>query len=263
MLGSCYHRECQKARKNKKEMNGKLYIIGTGPGNIDYMCGRAVNAIKESETLVGYKMYIDLLENLADGKELLSSGMMKEVERCNMAIDEALKGKVVSLVSSGDPGVYGMAGITLELIESRGLDVEVEVVPGITSALSGGSLLGAPLMNDFAVVSLSDLMVPWDIIMKKVEAAAMGDFVTAIYNPRSKKRVKHLEVARELFLKYQKPETPVGIIKNSMRENQEVIITDLENLLNYDIDMTTTVIVGNSRTNIVGGKMVTARGYKV
>jgi len=244
-------------------MTGKIFVIGTGPGYEGYICPKAIEALKESDVIVGYKTYIDLISHLIQGKEILSSGMMKEVARCEAVLRLAEAGKTVSLVSSGDPGIYGMAGIMLEIVESNGPDVPVEIVPGISAAASAAALLGAPLMNDFVVLSLSDLLTPWEVIEKRLHAAGAGDFVVSLYNPRSKKRVKQLEDAVGIFLKYKSPTTPVGIVKQAMREGQEIIVTDLQNLLSYDIDMFTTIIVGNSQSKISNGKIVTQRGYKV
>jgi precorrin-3B C17-methyltransferase len=238
-----------------------IYIVGTGPGKKEYMTESAIQAIRQSDVVMGYKTYIRLIEALLDGKEVLSSGMRKEVDRCAQALEIALTGNTVSMISSGDPGVYGMAGVLFELAKKSGSDVEIEVVPGITSALSSASLLGAPLMNDFAVVSLSDLMTPWPMIEKRIEAAAMGDFVISIYNPRSNERVHQIEIARDIILRFRDGQTPVGIVRNAMREKSTVIVTTLADMLNFDIDMVTTVIVGNSQTYAWNGKMITPRGY--
>lgn len=244
-------------------MNGKIYIIGTGPGAIEYMCQRAINAIAASQVIVGYKTYTKQIESLLEGKELLSSGMRQEVERCRQVIDIALGGKTVSMISSGDAGIYGMAGVILEMLATDHIELDVEVVPGITSAISSASLVGAPLMNDFAVISLSDLMTPWEVIVKRIECAAMGDFAIALYNPKSRERVKQIEIFRDILLKHRSPETPVGIVRDAMREGCETELTTLEDMLNHEIDMTTTLIVGNSQTYVAQGRMITPRGYKL
>lgn len=244
-------------------MNGNIYIVGTGPGSIDYLSLRAIDAIKNSEVIVGYKTYIDLITTLTEGKTVVSSGMRREVERCQQVIDIALTGKTVALISSGDPGVYGMAGILLEMVAKSNPDIDVEVVPGITSALSSASLAGAPLMNDFAVISLSDLMTPWPVIENRIDKAAQGDFVMSIYNPKSMERVENIAICASIVLKYRAPETPVAIIKNAMREKSVVTHTTLAEMLECPIDMTTTVIIGNSQTYMANGKMITPRGYTI
>lgn len=244
-------------------MNGKIYIIGTGPGAIEYMCQRAINAIAASEVIVGYKTYTKQIESLIEGKELLSSGMRQEVERCRQVIDIALSGKTVSMISSGDAGIYGMAGVILEMLATDQIEVEVEVVPGITSAISSASLVGAPLMNDFAVISLSDLMTPWEVIVKRIECAAMGDFAIALYNPKSRERVKQIEIFRDILLKHRPAETPVAIVRDAMREGCETELCTLSDMLEKEIDMTTTLIVGNSQTYVAQGRMITPRGYKL
>ncbi len=244
-------------------MQGKIFVVGTGPGDQNYTCPQAYQAMEKSDVITGYKTYIDLVKPLFPDKEFASSGMKKEVERCEETLAIAESGKTVSLISSGDAGIYGMAGIMIEVVESKNSAIEVEIIPGISAATSAASLLGAPLMNDFVTLSLSDLMTPWEVIIKRVHAAGTGDFVVSLYNPRSKTRIKHLDTTIDILLEYQKPETPVGIVKHAMREKQEVKITTLDNLKNCDIDMFTTIIIGNSQTRIVNGKMVTKRGYKL
>lgn len=239
----------------------KIYVVGIGPGSQDFMSPKAHQAIKDSDVIVGYKTYTNLIKHLIEGKELIASGMMKETERCAETIEIAKTDKTVALISSGDAGIYGMAGILLEMAEKHP-SIEVEVVPGITSALASASLLGAPLMNDYASVSLSDLLTPWDVIEKRVEAAGIGDFVVCFYNPRSKGRPDHLQNVCNILLKHRPAETVVGIVKDAMREDQSIIYTTLGELPYDKVDMTTTVVVGNSQTKMVGGKMVTARGYQ-
>lgn len=244
-------------------MQSKIYIIGTGPGSIEYMSQRAINAVKACDIVVGYKTYINLIQSLLDDKTVVSSGMRKEVDRCGEVIHLAKQGNVVGLISSGDAGVYGMAGILLEMLAQRGDDIDVEVVPGITSALSSASLAGAPLMNDFAVISLSDLMTPWEVITHRIDKAAEGDFVISLYNPKSKERVEQIGIFQEIVMRHRKPETPVAIVRDAMREEQQVTITTLGEMLTHHIDMTTTLIVGNSQTFVYNGKMITPRGYKI
>jgi len=226
---------------------------------------RAYRVLKEAEVIIGYKTYIELLGNLVEGKEVISSGMTREVERCTLAIEKAAAGQNVAVVSSGDPGIYGMAGITLELVEkhAKTSGFEVEIVPGITSANAAASSLGAALMHDFAVVSLSDLLTPWELIRKRLEAAAVADFVTVLYNPASKKRKDQIKAAREIFLKHRSSSTPVGIVRNAKREGEEVIKTDLQHFLEYPIDMFTVVLIGNSQSYATEEFMITPRGYNV
>ncbi len=244
-------------------MNGKIYVVGMGPGGQDHITPKAMAAMQSSDIIAGYKTYIDLVKPFLGDKEFASSGMKKEVARCEEVLELAKTGKTVSLISSGDAGIYGMAGIMIEIVEAQNSDIEVEVIPGISASIASASLLGAPLMNDFATISLSDLLTPWEVIVKRLHAAGSGDFVVSLYNPRSKTRVKHLDTAIDILLEYQKPETPVGIVKHAMRELQEIQITTLGNLKNCDIDMFTTVIIGNSQTNVVNNKMVTTRGYHI
>ena len=244
-------------------MAGLIYVVGTGPGAKEHISPKAMDVMAQSDVIVGYKTYIKLVEPYFPEKELLSSAMKKEVERCEEVLEIAEQGKVVSLISSGDAGVYGMAGIMLEVVAVHNSEVEVEVIPGISASLSSASLLGAPLMNDYVVLSLSDLLTPWEMIVKRLHAAGKGDFVVSIYNPKSKTRITQLDRAVDILLQYQKPETPVGIVKHAMREKQEVWITDLAHLKEQDIDMFTTLIVGNSMTRNINGKMVTIRGYTV
>lgn len=241
----------------------KVYVIGIGPGEEAYMTQAAKDGIEASDTIIGYKTYINLIEPLIKDKEVIDSGMKKEIERCNLAIDLAEEGKVVSLVSSGDPGIYGMAGALLEVKGQRNSQVQVEVIPGITAVSAAAASLGAPLMHDFAIISLSDLLTDWEVIKKRIHMAGDGDFVIGLYNPKSKGRVTQIEEAREILLKYRKKETPVGIVKNAKREGEEVVITTLDKMLEHNIDMLTVVIIGNSNTYIENGKMITPRGYKL
>ena len=207
---------------------------------------------------------MDLINpDVLEGKEILSSGMKGEIKRCKMAIESALDGKNTAIVSSGDAGIYGMAGLVLELLEEQDLmdRVEVEIIPGISALSAAAAILGAPLMHDFAVVSLSDLMTPWEVIRQRVEAAAKADFVLVLYNPRSKKRTQQLEEARDIMLKYRGRHTPVGIVRNASRRGETSHITTLSRMDEFAIDMLSIVLVGNSGTCIIGGKMVTPRGY--
>jgi len=247
---------------------GKLYVVGIGPGHHDHMTYRAKQVIEESEVIVGYDTYVSLVEDLISGKEVYRYPMTQEVDRANQAIQFAENGRIVSLVSSGDPGIYGMIGLIYEILAdkkwNRGAGIYVECVPGVSSLNSCSALVGSPLMTDFAVVSMSDLLVPWEMIVKRVEAAALGDYVTVIYNPASKKRVHQLQDTRDIFLKYRNPETPVAIVKGAYRESQAVVLTTLKDILNHSdmLGMITTVIVGNSSTYNYEGVMINPRGYR-
>ena len=247
---------------------GKLYVVGIGPGHHDHMTYRAKQVIEESEVIVGYDTYVSLVEDLISGKEVYRYPMTQEVDRANQAIQFAENGRIVSLVSSGDPGIYGMIGLIYEILAdkkwNRGAGIYVECVPGVSSLNSCSALVGSPLMTDFAVVRMSDLLVPWEMIVKRVEAAALGDYVTVIYNPASKKRVHQLQDTRDIFLKYRNPETPVAIVKGAYRESQAVVLTTLKDILNHSdmLGMITTVIVGNSSTYNYEGVMINPRGYR-
>ncbi len=249
-------------------MGGKLYIVGVGPGHHDHMTFKAKRVIEESDTIVGYETYVNLVQDLIEGKDVYRYAMTQEVERAHQCIDLAKEGKIVSLVSSGDPGIYGMAGLIYEILAESGWDpksgLPVEIIPGISALNSCASLIGSPLMTDFAVLSMSDLLVPWEIIVKRVEAAAQGDFVLVIYNPASKKRVHQLQDTRKILLKYRRPDTPVAIIKGAYRESQTIVITDLESLPQYSdkLGMISTVIIGNSSTFTYKDLMINPRGYR-
>ena len=258
----------------------KLYVVGTGPGDLNRMTLEAREALAVAEVVVGYKTYLDLVEPLLTGKEVISTGMMKEVERCREAIRIAASGRTTALVSGGDSGVYGMAGLVLELAEERRQEtsqrslfveespasgdsvVDVVVVPGVSAVQAAAARLGAPLMHDFAVISLSDLLTPWEVIARRLEAAAAADFVVALYNPRSAGRVEHLDRAREIILTARSGKTPVGIVRNASREGEEIVVTTVADLPGHEVDMTTIVIIGNASTYVDGkGRMITPRGY--
>lgn len=240
----------------------KIYVIGIGPGGAEYMTPQAREAILESDAIVGYTVYVDLVKDLSEGKEVLSTPMKKEVDRCKMALDLALADKTVAFVCSGDAGVYGMAGIMNEVAEDHP-EVEVITIPGITAACSGAAALGAPLIHDFAVISLSDLLTPWDLIEERLKLAAEADFVIVLYNPKSKKRHDYIDKAVDIIGQYKSPKTPAGYVKNIGREGETKVVCTMEELKNNDdIDMFTTVFIGNSTTKIINGKIVTPRGYK-
>ena len=239
----------------------KLYVIGIGPGGEEQMTLRAVRALEACDCVAGYGLYLDLIENLLVGKVRIQTGMMREVDRCMAARDAALSGKTVAVVSSGDAGMYGMAGLMFELCEDFP-EIEIEVIPGITAACSGGAVLGSPLTCDFAAISLSDLLTPWEVIEKRVRHAAAADLCIALYNPASKKRTDHLKKVCDLILETQPPEIVCGLVRNIGREGKDFRLLTLGELRDTQVDMLTTVFIGNSRTKNIGGRMVTPRGYK-
>ncbi|MDR2658570.1 MAG: precorrin-3B C(17)-methyltransferase [Spirochaetaceae bacterium] len=239
----------------------KLYVVGIGPGDVKYLSDEAREALTVSAVIAGYPLYLDLIRDLISGKECFSTPMRKEKERCVFALEKAAGGKTTALVCSGDAGVYGMAALCLELSPDYP-SVEIIVVPGITAALSGAALLGSPLTNDFAVVSLSDLLTPWHIIERRLNAAAAGGFVICLYNPSSKKRAFHLSKACSIVLRERSAETVCGLARNIGRGGEETGIVSLAVLQGMDIDMFTTVFIGNDETIVINGKMVTRRGYK-
>lgn len=239
----------------------KLYAVGIGPGDREGITEKALAALRECEVLAGYGPYLTLLGPLAAGKELISTAMRGEVERCRLAVEAALAGKKVAVVSSGDAGVYGMAGLLLELAVAYP-QLEVEVVPGVTAASSAAALLGAPLTQDFAVISLSDLLTPLAKIEKRLRLAAEADFVLCLYNPASRKRADYLARACEIVLESRSGDTPCGVARNVARQGQQCRILPLRELAGYEADMFTTVVIGNSETEVLGGRLVTPRGYR-
>lgn len=241
-----------------------ISIVGFGPGSEAQMTGEAREAIARAEIVVTYKTYRDLLETMFPDKTFLSTGMTKETERCELAIDHAKDGKNVTILSSGDAGVYGMAGLVFSLLEGQDLlgKIAVEVIPGVTAATAAAALLGAPLMHDFAVISLSDRLTPFELIQKRIRLAAEGDFVIVLYNPRSKGRPDHLENLVQEILKFRSSDTPVGLARQIGREGESKRIVTLGAIPYEDVDMLTTVIIGNSQTARVGDYMVTPRGYR-
>ncbi len=245
------------------KIKGKLYIVGTGPGDLENLTPKAISILRSSDFIVGYKTYINLIKPLIEDKEILAYGMKEEVERAKIAIKKALEGNVVSLISGGDPGIYGMAGLVLEILSKNSLDLEIEIIPGISALNACASLAGAPLMNDFVAISLSDRLTPWDVIEKRLHLAGKGDFVIVLYNPKSKGRKEHLSKAKNVLLSYRKSETPVAIIKEAFRKNQEIILTTLKKIDLYPIDMQTTIIIGNSNSFIFKNWLITPRGYEV
>ena len=239
----------------------KLYVIGIGPGEYEQMTLKAIHAMEKSEVIIGYTVYVDLVKEHFPGKEFMSTPMKKEVDRCVMAFEEAKKGKVVSMICSGDAGVYGMSGLMYE-VGVNYPEVELEIIPGVTAATGGAALLGAPLIHDFCLISLSDLLTPWEKIEARLLAAAQADFVVCLYNPSSKKRSDYLQKACDLMMQYKSPETVCGIVSYIGRDGEHYEVMDLKTLRDTKVDMFTTVWVGNSQTKEINGKMVTPRGYR-
>lgn len=226
------------------------------------MTVQAQHVLKTCDAIAGYTRYITLIKDFTEGKEIIKNGMRSEVERCKTAVETAHQGKTVAMVSSGDSGVYGMAGLILEIVQQGDYsDVEVEIVPGVTSANACASVLGAPLMHDYVTISLSDWLTERSLIDKRLHAIGQGDFIAAIYNPRSKARPTIIDEARDILLQYKSADTPVGLVKNAYREGQQVVLTTLGEMLDHEIGMLTTIIVGNAQTYIKDGKMITPRGY--
>lgn len=242
---------------------GKLYVVGFGPGGYEHMTAKCIDVIEKADVVTGYTTYVNILKEYFPNKKYLATPMMQEVKRCRMAVEEALKDQTVAMVSSGDSGIYGMAGIIYQIAEEMGAELAIETVPGVTAASAAASVLGAPLMHDFAVISLSDLMTPLDLIMKRVDCAGQGDLIVCLYNPKSKKRKDYVDQAAKILLKYRKPDTPVGIVRNAGRKDESSQLTTLSRLGEAKIDMFSVVIIGNSQTYVSKGRMITPRGYQV
>ncbi len=240
----------------------KLYVVGIGPGDQANLTHRALAALQDAHTLCGYYTYLQLIAPLFPDKPTLGSGMKHEIQRCHAALQTAAAGQTVAMICSGDPGVYGMAGLIYQLAENYP-DLDIEIVPGVSAALAGAALLGAPLMHDFAVISLSDLLTPWDKIARRLAAAAAADFVICLYNPASKKRRQHLAEAGKIVLQHRPAHTPCGWVRNAGRDGEVCGLLTLEELAGFAADMFTTIFIGNSATQIINGKMVTPRGYQV
>jgi len=241
---------------------GALVVAGLGPGAIDLMAPRARTALEQAEVVVGYRTYLDLVSDcLNPNSEVISSSMMQEIDRCRKALELAAAGKRVVLVCGGDPGIYAMAGLVFELAKSMDSKVAIDIIPGIAALNSCAAILGAPLMHDFAAISLSDLMTPWEVIERRLEAVAPADFVVVIYNPKSKKRTDQIVRAREILLAHRSADTPVGIVSGATREHETVRLTTLATMLDQEIGMQTTVIIGNSQTFVWRDRMITPRGY--
>ena len=239
----------------------KLYVIGIGPGEYEQMTLKAIHAMEKSEVIIGYTVYVDLVKEHFPGKEFLTTPMKKEVDRCVMAFEEAKKGKVVSMICSGDAGVYGMSGLMYE-VGVNYPEVELEIIPGVTAATGGAAVLGAPLIHDFCLISLSDLLTPWEKIEARLLAAAEADFVVCLYNPSSRKRSDYLQKACDLMMQYKSLETVCGTVCNIGREGEEYHVMTLKELRDTKVDMFTTVFIGNKETQMLNGCLVTPRGYR-
>ena len=244
---------------------GKIMLVGLGPGSHDHLTARARAAIAEADTVIGYSTYIRLVRDLLDGKEVIKKGMTEELDRAIDAYECAKQGKKVALISSGDAGVYGMAGPTFEILLQAGwrpdTGIEVEIVPGASAINTCAALVGAPLTHDFCAVSLSDLLTPWPTIARRLDAVAYADFVVALYNPKSGRRTRQIEEAQRIFLRHRAPETPVAIVKSAFRPKQRIEFTTLDKMSEADIGMLSTVLIGNSNTFVQHGLMITPRGY--
>ena len=239
-----------------------LYVVGLGPGGSRWMTWEARAALEQAEVLCGYTVYLDLIRGEFPDKEYFSTPMTQEIERCRAALERARSGRTTALVCSGDAGVYGMAGPVLELAPQFP-EVEIQVVPGVTAALAGAAVLGAPLMHDFTVLSLSDLLTPWEVIRRRLELAAQGDFVLCLYNPSSRRRRDHLRMACDIVLVHRGPETVCGWVRNAGRAQEEHQVLTLGELQEAQGDMFTTVFIGSAATRRIGDRMVTPRGYEL
>ena len=240
---------------------GKVFIVGIGPGNEENRTIRADRALEACDVIAGYPVYVDLVKDRYPGKELVSTPMTQEARRCQMALDLAKSGKTVALVCSGDSGIYGMAALVYEL-RGESADPEVQVIPGLTAACSGGALLGAPLTHDFAVISLSDRLTPWEKIEKRLECAALGDMSIVLYNPQSKGRPDNLRMACDILLRHLPEDRPCGVAHSIGRAGEGRSFMTLGQLRNAQLDMFSTVFIGNAMTRMIGEEMVTPRGYR-
>lgn len=248
-------------RGKEKEYMGLINVVGTGPGGVEHITPEALECLKQSDVIIGYSTYLELITPFIEGKKVVSSAMMQEVDRCIRAFEEAEEGVTVSIISGGDPGIYAMAGLIYEIAVERDSDVDIHIVPGIAAVNGCAARLGAPLMHDFAAISLSDLLTPWEMIEKRLDAAASADFVIAIYNPKSKKRKDHIVKARDIIRQYRSGKTPVGIVTAATRGHEEIHVTSLDEMDMDTINMQSTVIIGNSKTFTWKGKIITPRGY--
>jgi precorrin-3B C17-methyltransferase len=247
------------------DATGILYVVGIGPGAEQHATPAALRAIAEAELIVGYTTYIKLVSHLLKGKEIVRTGMTEEISRAKAAVERARSGATVALISSGDPGVYGMAGLVFQVLKDlgwkRGESPELRIIPGVTALNSCASLVGAPLVHDFCAISLSDLLTPWEIIERRIEAAAAADFVIGLYNPASGRRTRQIVEAQSIIRRYRSGDTPVALVKSAYRKLQHAVLSDLDNFLDYEIGMLTTVLIGSSNSYLFEGYMVTPRGY--
>ena len=243
-------------------MKNKIYVVGMGPGKEEMMTAEALRVLEEADVIIGYTVYLELLGERFQGKEMLSTPMKKETERCQRAFEEAEKGKKVALICSGDAGVYGLASLMFE-VGKNSPDIELVVIPGVTAALSGAAVLGAPLNHDFCIISLSDLMTPWEKIERRLIAAAEGDFAIAIYNPSSRKRYDYLQKACDILLKYLDEDRACGYVENIGRDGTKMCTCTLKELRDKEVNMFTTVFIGNAGSEVVNGRLITKRGYQV
>jgi precorrin-3B C17-methyltransferase len=247
------------------EVKGILSVVGIGPGAEGHATPEAVRAIADAEIVVGYTTYVKLVRHLLGGKEIIRTGMTEEIGRARAAIEKARTGAKVALISSGDAGVYGMAGLVFQVLREigwkRGESPELRVIPGVTALNSCASLVGAPLVHDFCAISLSDLLTPWEVIARRIDAAAAADFVIGLYNPASGRRTRQIVEAQTIVRRYRDGTTPVALVKSAYRKLQSVVLTDLDRFLDYEIGMLTTVLIGSSQTFVFEGYMVTPRGY--
>ena len=248
-------------RMNKIEKIRKISVVGIGPGTPAMLTAAARQALAESEVIVGYDLYVELIAEVTVGKTVLSTPMKKEVDRCRMALEHALEGHSVALVCSGDAGIYGMAGVMME-VAAEHPEIQIDVVAGVTAASSGAAVLGAPLGHDFAVISLSDLLTPWEIIVKRLRLAAEADFAICLYNPSSQKRGHYLREACGHLLQFKSPDTCCGYVRQIGRDGQSMTLCTLAELQHQTVDMFTTVFVGNSQSRVINGRLVTPRGYR-
>ena len=248
-----------------EEIRGILSVVGIGPGSDEHVTPKALEAIAEADMVVGYTTYIKLVKHLLKDKQVIKTGMTEEIGRAKAAIEEAQSGKKVTLISSGDAGVYGMCGLVFQVLKeigwTRDKNPELRIIPGISAINSCASLVGAPLGHDFCAISLSDLLTPWPSIRKKLDRAADADFIIGLYNPASGRRTRQIVEAKEIISKYRPGNTPVALVKSAYRHQQNIVMTDLDNFLDFEIGMNTTVIVGSTQTFIFDGFMVTPRGY--
>ncbi|HHP7234215.1 MAG TPA: precorrin-3B C(17)-methyltransferase [Desulfobacterales bacterium] len=263
--------QAHESERNPGGGKNRLYVVGIGPGSLEHLSARARQVLTTVDTIVGYHTYIDLIRPLIDRQEIIATGMTGEVKRVAAAIESVSSGRSCAVVSSGDPGIYAMAGLVLEMCRERELEVappgaggetlELEVVPGIPALCAGGALLGAPLMHDFAAVSLSDLLTPWEVIEKRLEAAAAADFVMVLYNPKSRRRRDQLKNALQIIRRHRPEDTPAGVVRNATRPDQQVTVTTLGRLHETAVDMSSIVFIGNQATYRYRDFMVTPRGY--